>query len=105
MTKKGSLAWGIPLVLGIAIGFFIAGNLGKPAEAQDAEPRGRTPVAIEKGVYPATYFPNTELLGPAEMRITALGTGMPNQTKSAVSISYLVELGNEIMLTQYVGNH
>ncbi len=28
------------------------------------------------------------------MRITALGTGMPNQTKAAVSISYLVELGN-----------
>ena len=28
------------------------------------------------------------------MRITALGTGMPNQTKRAVSISYLVELGN-----------
>ena len=28
------------------------------------------------------------------MRITALGTGMPNQTRAAVSISYLVELGN-----------
>ena len=28
------------------------------------------------------------------MRITALGTGMPNQTKRAVSISYFVELGN-----------
>ena len=44
--------------------------------------------------YPASYFPNTELLGDDEMRITALGTGMPNQTKAAVSISYLVELGN-----------
>ena len=29
------------------------------------------------------------------MRITALGTGMPNQTKKAVSISYLLELGND----------
>jgi ribonuclease Z len=28
------------------------------------------------------------------MRITALGTGMPNQTRAAVSISFLVELGN-----------
>jgi ribonuclease Z len=28
------------------------------------------------------------------MRITALGTGMPNQAKKAASISYLVELGN-----------
>jgi ribonuclease Z len=50
--------------------------------------------AIVDSQYPASYFPNTEQLGPAEMRITALGTGMPNQTRAAVSISYLVELGN-----------
>ncbi len=60
----------------------------------DAMPTGRTPVAIKDGVYPASYFPNTEILGESEMRITALGTGMPNQTKAAVSISFLVELGN-----------
>ena len=51
-------------------------------------------MAIVDGQYPASYFPNTELLGADEMRITALGTGMPNQTKAAVSIAYLVELGN-----------
>ena len=60
----------------------------------DALPSGRSAAAIADGNYPASYFPNTELLGPAEMRITALGTGMPNQTKRSVSISYLVELGN-----------
>ena len=64
------------------------------AQAQDAMPLGRTPAAIVDGQYPASYFPNTELLGAAEIRITALGTGMPNQTKRAVSISYYVELGN-----------
>ncbi len=64
------------------------------AAAPDNMPRGRTPAAIVNGEYPASYFPNTELLGADEMRITALGTGMPNQTKAAVSISYLVELGN-----------
>ena len=57
-------------------------------------PRGRTPAKIVNGEYPASYFPNPELLNADEMRITALGTGMPNQTKKAVSISYLVELGN-----------
>ena len=62
--------------------------------AADALPLGRTSVEIVDGKYPASYFPNTELLGDEEMRITALGTGMPNQTKAAVSISYLVELGN-----------
>ncbi len=64
------------------------------AGAKDNVPLGRTSTAIADGQYPASYFPNTELLGADEMRITALGTGMPNQTKKAVSISYLVELGN-----------
>ena len=60
----------------------------------DFLPLGRSATAIVDGKYPASYFPNTELLGSDEMRITALGTGMPNQTRAAVSISYLVELGN-----------
>jgi ribonuclease Z len=62
--------------------------------AADNLPRGRQASPIADGNYPASYFPNTELLGEKEMRITALGTGMPNQTKKAVSISYYVELGN-----------
>ncbi len=64
------------------------------ASAKDNVPLGRKPVAIVDGQYPASYFPNTELLGPAEMRITALGSGMPNLTRAAASIAYLVELGN-----------
>ncbi len=57
-------------------------------------PQGRTPAKIENHNYPTTYYPNTELLGPEEMLITALGTGMPNPTRNQASISYLVELGN-----------
>lgn len=64
------------------------------AASPDNMPMGRQATKIVNGEYPATYFPNTELLGEGEMRITALGTGMPNQTRAAVSISYLVELGN-----------
>ena len=45
-------------------------------------PQGRTPAKIENHKYPTTYYPNTELLGPEEMRITALGTGMPTLTKN-----------------------
>lgn len=71
----------------------------RSAFAQDATrpdnlPKGRTASPIVDGKYPSSYFPNTEILGDDEMRITALGTGMPNQTRAAVSISYLVELGN-----------
>jgi hypothetical protein len=64
------------------------------ARTKDALPVGRKASPIVDGQYPASYFPNTELLGADEMRITALGAGMPNQTKRAVSISYFVELGN-----------
>ena len=81
----------------LVIAFCLAGSLPlnvQAATAKDNMPLGRQAVAISDGQYPASYFPNTELLGPAEMRITALGTGMPNQTRSAVSISYMVELGN-----------
>ena len=41
------------------------------------------------------YFPNTEVLGPAEMRVTALGTGLPTPlTRAQKSTSWMVELGN-----------
>ncbi|MCK4732155.1 MAG: hypothetical protein KAT65_06810 [Methanophagales archaeon] len=44
--------------------------------------------------YRDAYFPGTEELGKKEMRITALGTGMPNLRPSQASASFLVELGN-----------
>ena len=40
------------------------------------------------------YYPKTEILGDDEMRITALGTGMPNLRPSQASAAWLIELGN-----------
>ena len=74
--------------------FALAAGLALAAAPPDNMPSGRSAVAIVDGQYPASYFPNTELLGADEMRITALGTGMPNLTRSSASICYLVELGN-----------
>jgi ribonuclease Z len=98
--KKHSLGWwaaGAVIVLAFVLGY-VANSAGLfrllDATGQDNTPRGRTASAIVDGQYPASYYPNTEILGADEMRITALGTGMPNQTKAAASISYLVELGN-----------
>jgi len=82
------------LAVSAIIGSLIISTQSHGASSQDSVPTGRKPAAIVDGQYPASYFPNTELLGADEMRITALGTGMPNQTRAAVSISYLVELGN-----------
>ncbi len=42
-----------------------------------------------------TYFPNTEELRADEMRITALGTGLPTPiTRAQKSTAWMVELGN-----------
>jgi ribonuclease Z len=94
---KTALFFPLSLVLGIVV---LAGNLVLTGSAQaqaatpDNMPSGRKAQAIVDGQHPASYFPNTELLGAGEMRITALGTGMPNLTRSSASICYLVELGN-----------
>lgn len=40
------------------------------------------------------YFPNTEKLGPDEMRVLACGTGMPTPRRSQAATCFLVELGN-----------
>jgi ribonuclease Z len=42
-----------------------------------------------------SYFPNTETLGADEMRIIALGTGLPTPiTRAQKSTGFMVELGN-----------
>ena len=84
----------IAAITAFVIGSTVLLDINPAIAASDNMPEGRKAVAIVDGQYPASYFPNTEILGADEMRITALGTGMPNQTKAAVSISYLVELGN-----------
>jgi ribonuclease Z len=40
------------------------------------------------------YYPGTEELGPNEMRVVALGTGMPNARPKQAASCFLVELGN-----------
>ena len=58
-------------------------------------PDGYTPMEIKNGIYPRVYTPNTEILGPKEMRVTALGTGMPNViTGKQKASGWYVELGN-----------
>jgi len=94
MLRKIRTFWTLVLAAGITAAIVLVVDFGDQLRAQDNLPLGRKSSAIADGQYPASYFPNTERLGPAEMRITALGTGMPNQTRAAVSISYLVELGN-----------
>ena len=73
----------------LAFAFFMTGGIvvsASPAEAATAtDSSQRLP----------SYFPNTEELGPDEMRIIALGTGLPTPiTVAQKSTGFMVELGN-----------
>ncbi len=111
MLTKIRFTWIVLLALGVVIGVVISGDLVQQAHAQarkgeqapDNYPKGRKPSAIVDGQYPASYFPNTELLGPDEMRLTALGTGMPNLTRAAASICFLVELKRGTQWVKHAG--
>jgi ribonuclease Z len=82
------------IVLVMSVGFSMT-LLAKPDKVDGMNvPCGRIPQEIVDNRYPRSYFPGTEKIGPEEMRITALGTGMPNQSPSNVAACFLVELGN-----------
>jgi len=82
---------------GTAAGTLASPFLGNP-KAQAASDRlyvtGRKPQTIKNNQYPRTYYPGTERIGKSEMRVTALGTGMPTQTPNQKAACFLVELGN-----------
>ena len=71
-------------LIGMVLTVLTAGGALRTTSAQD--------VSEER---PPTYFPNTEELLPDEMRITALGTGLPTPiTRAQKSTAWMVELGN-----------
>ena len=51
------------------------------------------------------YFPGTEDLGSDELRVVALGTGMPLVRRSQASASFLIQLGNGENFIFDMGSH
>ena len=95
-SSKGLLALYTAIAFSVA-GFAMAQGAPPPDNIVDGElyPDGFTPAKIVDGKYPRQYYPNTERLGPKEMRVVALGTGMPNViTKKQKASGWYVELGN-----------
>ena len=69
-------------------------NLGVPtAQAQGSE-EATPKISPVKARPRDSYFPNSEDLGPDEMRVIACGTGMPTARPSQAAACFLVELGN-----------
>lgn len=111
--NKLTMGLAVVFLAGVGVGCYLGSNpegeaiLTTTANAQNPAmpkdnmidgilyPKGRTPVAIKDGQYPRVYYPNIEKLGPKEMRVTALGTGMPNVITGTQKAScWYVELGN-----------
>ena len=97
-----------PIIVGMIIGSLLTlgglavlpSLLDQSAEAKPHKvkgenyPSGRIPQEIVNGAYPHSYFPGTEIIGQDEIRVTAVGTGMPTQTPTNAAACFLAELGN-----------
>ncbi len=80
---------------GAVIGFLAAywvGGSRHQTHAQGGQPAQISPTRALAGR--DMYFPGTEDLRRDEMRITALGTGMPSARPKQAAACFLVELGN-----------
>ncbi len=85
---------GIGVAIALAL-IYPMSMLAKPHKV-DGEyyAKGRIPQEIKDNIYPRSYFPGTEKIASDEMRVTALGTGMPTQSPGNYAAAFLVELGN-----------
>jgi ribonuclease Z len=87
MSSK-ALVRGFFVVLVLAILAVGSYTVGRADERRGAD----SPlVAVAAG---EAYFPNSEELGPDEMRVISCGTGMPTGRESQAAACFLVELGN-----------
>ena len=77
------------VLLGVAMGTFLGYGWATKGVVQAAD-ISPTKALVNRDM----YFPGTEDLKPDEMRITALGTGMPSARPKQAAACFLVELGN-----------
>jgi len=84
MKTKPSLLVGIAIGVALTVGFI---SLVAASSTEEVSPvKAREPRDV--------YLPNSEDLGPEEMRVIACGTGMPNPRMAQAAACFLVELGN-----------
>ncbi len=97
-TKKLCIV--IVLILGTAALYhwgYSDGSAGRAAKgfiATAAEAKAEPKVSPVEARPREAYFPNSENLGPNEMRVIACGTGMPTTRMAQAAACFLVELGN-----------
>jgi ribonuclease Z len=77
--------------LGILVGLVAAFTIIACLSNQKGEEKPSPVKALSER---EVYYPGTEDLAPDEMRVVALGTGMPNARPKQAAACWLVELGN-----------
>ena len=108
--KQRNIGIALVFAAGIALGIYLADpdrdvppSLISTTDAADEAADGKEAVTWLPGSDPTkatpsskrdAYFPGTEDLAPDEMRIVALGTGMPTARPKQAATCWLVELGN-----------
>jgi ribonuclease Z len=90
MMKKQTLALIGVTVVAIAVGIVIGTVVNPDAEAANSS-NGISPIEARARTF---YSPNSEALGPDEMRLIACGTGMPTARPKQAASCWLLELGN-----------
>ena len=99
-NTSARIGTGLVLLAGIVIGAYIS-NYGLPmvgtAQAEESvgsAKKGEPMISPTKARERDFYAPNSEDLKPDEIRIIALGTGMPTPRPAQAAACFLMELGN-----------
>jgi ribonuclease Z len=89
MSKRTlrTTGFGLALLALLGLAYLIGRSDSMTAEAGAASP-------VEALEDRDVYYPGSEDIGPDEMRIVALGTGMPSVRPKQAAACFLVELGN-----------
>ncbi len=114
MSSHTKIRFGVVTILGVGfvLGYIVACSNSEPAKSTNAEEAentiasngklddtSETTVAASPSPVKAiddrdVYYPGTEDLASDEMRVVALGTGMPTVRPKQAAACFLVELGN-----------
>ena len=96
MGNRKRIIVSILVVVGISAIYLFGYQDGRNGKELSANASAQTAAAVSP-VKPRErdyYSPNTEALGPDEMRVIACGTGMPTTRAAQAAACFLVELGN-----------
>jgi len=90
MKSKVILRVSTAIIALVSVVYLFSFSPADSKSSADSKSQDPTAAVAERDV----YYPGTEELAPDEMRVVALGTGMPNARPKQAAASFLVELGN-----------